>query len=142
MTIRRGDQFLIEVLSGTSPDVWTAVEDLFAADDQSTRQTTKRSVFNRATPHTTRPPREKTLSIQGIFNPEDPGQSVIRAAMIATPEETVFLRITHDGTNGYSQEFQVNDRGNSADPDDNQSISWTAEPVGDATAVGAGPINP
>lgn len=133
MTIRRGDELDIHI--ETAPDVFTPVNDLFAVNAQGTRSTTSRSVFMNDTPYKTRGPRERTVTIQGIYNPEDAGQAALFAALAADPETNVTLRLLYDGESGYSQEFQIDDDGIDSDPDAFSEISFGLSAVGAKTPV-------
>jgi len=138
MPVKQGSEYEIKIATGESPNDVVAIADLFASDEQSTRQTQRRSVFGSEIAHTTRPPRETTLSIQGLYNPEDEGQAALFAAL-ASEDETVTLHVYYDAENGYVQQFQVNDHGHSAEPNEFQEISFSLTPTGEKTPFSESP---
>jgi hypothetical protein len=94
----------------------------------------------RARPYLTRGQRETTATISGLLNTTDAGQNALRTAM--NTDVPVALRILPDGTNGFIQEFYVNNAGNDATPDpaDMQDASFELSEAGDPYVIGSGPV--
>ena len=123
MAVYRGDQFMLEVNTGTdiSP-VWVVVESLNSFSKSSQRNTQTYPVFQRALPYSIVGPREQTYSVGGYFDPEDAGQAALFAA--ESSNEAVQIRVTHDGTNGFTQLVKVGSITYDADPEGLQEVSF------------------
>lgn len=136
MASLRGDTYAIYINTGTlvSP-TWTLLGKVAGSDEQSTRQTQSRAYFGSATPDTTRPPRETTLTLNGTRDLDDAGQIALYGALSTSPESEVHLRVMNDDNRGYEREFQVNDESLTTAPEDFQDFSVTLSPTGDKTPV-------
>lgn len=128
----RGKTFEVLIdISGTP----TLIGKGFQYDRSSTRQTTERAVFGDTETLKTTGPRSTTLSFSYVKDLEDAGQNAFRAARDADPEDNVTLVIMYDEDNGYSQEFQIGDEGETSTPEGFTEENFSLSPVGAKTPV-------
>lgn len=129
----RGSSMTVEI--ETSPDTYTEIANGTSYDRQSTRSVSEVPVFGDTETIKTKGPRSTTVSLEFIRKIGDAGQDAFLAALNADPEENVTLRIMYDETNGYIQEFQINDNGENSDPAEFQRVTFTLSPEGVKTEV-------
>jgi hypothetical protein len=139
MSVQNGDGMMVEVQTAAGPPaVYALVQDVNAYDSDTGSDVTEVPVFQRSTPHAFDGPASNTITVAGLFNDDDAGQQALRAAQGA--RTTVVLRITFDGTNGYTREFRISRRTHGARPREGQSFSMELTAVADAVVEGTGPI--
>lgn len=129
----KGASLTVEVADSDSPGEFVPVANGTTYDRQRTRQTTQIPVFGDPEAITLSSTRSTSLQLEFVRKKGDEGQAVVLAA--AEAEESVMFRIMYDEDEGYTQEFQINDDGESADPAEAQRITFSLSPVGDRTAV-------
>lgn len=95
-------------------------------------------VFELATPPAIAGQRGQTFSISGLFDPASAGQNRLREQELA--DEVANLQILFDGTNGFSQDVEVNSMSHSASPEGFQETGWECTADADAVIVGTGPL--
>lgn len=140
MPANTGDQVVIEVQDPAVPATWVPVNDMNRLSRRTGRTESQQRVFMKTRPYKSRSSRTTTHTVSGLFNDDDAGQQILRDAMEA--DTPVTLRFLHDGTNGFSQQFFVNNMTYDANPDpsafqeDGFELSDNADPV----VVAAGPI--
>jgi hypothetical protein len=137
MAVIQGDQFMLEVETAV-PATYVVVNDMNAFSKSSQRNSQTFPVFQRATPHSVAGPREQTYTFSGYLNPTDAGQ--LRLFAMEAANTTVKIRVTHDGTNGFTQLVRITTYTYDADPENLQEVSF--ECTADDTAViqGTGPL--
>jgi hypothetical protein len=140
MGVQTGDKIVIEVETTDGGGVYVPVNDMNRFSRRNTRGATRTRVFMRARPYLTRGQRETTATISGLLNTTDTGQGLLRTAM--NTDVPIRLRILPDGTNGFIQQFYVNNTGNDATPDpaDMQDASFELSDAADPVVVGTGPV--
>jgi hypothetical protein len=131
-----GDQFMFEVDDGGAG--YYVVNDMNAFSKNSDRSVTKVAVFQRALPHIVASARDQGYTLSGFLNGTDNGQNRLRAAELA--DEQVTIRVTHDGTNGFTQPVKVISYTYDADPEGLQEHGFSLEADGDAVIAGSGPL--
>lgn len=137
MAFKTGSEFMIEVQLGDAS--WVLVNDMNSFSKQGQRNTNTFPVFQRATPYTVAAgAKEQTYTISGLFNPGDAGQARLLAQEAANA--AVSIRITWDGTNGFTQSVKCTSYTHDATPEDPQEISFEFSAEADAVIVGTGPI--
>lgn len=105
---------------------------------KSGRTSNKKSIFMRATQVKSSGPLDETINMAGLFDPADPGQ--LRVLSLKSSNTQFNVKITFDGTNGYSQLVQCGNGDTDFKPDDYGNISFVFEGEDNAVIVGTGPI--
>ena len=138
MAVVISEDFELYVRTATGPDVWTPVEDMTRFSKRNNRSTTTQAVFRRPDAYTFRGKRESTYTLNGLVNPDDPGQSYLRAAEVSG--DSVFIRAVPEAGSGqgFEQEVQVGTTGWDADAGSNggQEFNMELTAIGVATAFG------
>lgn len=130
-----GDKFMLEVKDGAA---YLVVHDMNSFGKSSDRSVTKVPVFQRALPHIVASARDQSYTVSGFLNGTDPGQVKLRAHEAADTQGEI--RVTFDGTNGFTQPVKVTSFTFDADPEGLQEHGFTLEADGDAVIAGTGPI--
>ena len=140
MPIAPGSSLVIEVQDPVVPATWVPVNDMTRFSRRTSRSTGRTRVFMKPRPYLTRGQREMTATLTGLLNDDDAGQIILRDAMGA--DDPVTLRFLPDGTNGFSQQFYVNQTSGDANPDPQslQEGGFELADAADPVAVGTGPI--
>jgi hypothetical protein len=140
-----GTAVTIEVAPNTPalsnpPTAGTYVDcnDLTTLSKNSTRNKQTQSVFMRATAYATYGQREVTYSVNGLLSVGDSGQDILRAAEASN--DVVFVKITWDGTNGFSVPCRVGSHTGNSTPENRVEITYELSAEADATMEGTGPI--
>jgi len=129
-----GDQFKFEVDSGG----FVIVNDMNSFSKNSDRSVTKVPVFQRVLPHVVASARDQGYTLSGFLNGSDAGQNALRAAEAADAQ--VDIKVTFDGSNGFTQPVKVISYTMDADPEGLQEHGFTLEADGAAIVVGTGPL--
>jgi hypothetical protein len=95
-------------------------------------------VFGLDTPPAIAGSRGQTYSVSGLFDPTDAGQVILRTADIDS--EVASIQVLFDGTNGFTQDVEVNSMSHSATPDGFQETGFEFTADADAVIVGTGPV--
>lgn len=83
----------------------------------------------------------KTLTIAGLLDITDPGQVILRSAMMSGA--VITFRKKYNGTDGYKRTVTVSgERRGAPQPEGYQTTSFDLAITGAAVAVGAGPVMP
>lgn len=134
-----GSNFRVKVNTGTvGTPVWTVVQDLTDYTLNNDRQSSSVSVFDKATRLTTYEAREGTMTLDGLFNDNDPGQQALRSA--SASNAVIGVQILWDGTNGFSQDVRVGGGSQNARPGEYLTTSFSLGGAADPVIVGTGPL--
>jgi hypothetical protein len=137
MAVFRGDQFMLEVnTSTTATPTWVVVADMNSFSKSSQRNNQTFPVFQRSLPHSITGPREQTYSVSGYFNPADPGQQKLFSS--EQSNSIVQIRVTHNGTDGFTQNVRVGTYTYDADPEGLQEVSFEFAADDASVVVGDG----
>lgn len=138
MAFVQGTSVTLEVEGATPGTTWIQVDGIDNYSRKSGRASTKKSVFMRATQVKSTGALDETITMAGLFDPTDPGQLKIQAKKATN---TPFLvRITFDGTNGFTQLVRCGNGDSDFKPDDFGTVSFTLEAEDSAVIAGSGPI--
>ncbi|MGI8765705.1 MAG: hypothetical protein ACR2KM_04205 [Gemmatimonadaceae bacterium] len=105
---------------------------------KSGRSSTKKALFMRATQVKSTGPLDETINMAGLFDPTDAGQ--LRVLALKASNTAFNIKVTFDGTNGYSQSVLCGSGDSDFKPDDFGNISFAFEANDNAVMVGTGPI--
>lgn len=84
-------------------------------------------------------PDQRSINVQGAYDPDDAGQEALRAA--ARAKTPVTISSLYDGTNGFSVSVLVSSGEHGANADGSpQTQTFTLAPQGDYAEVGTGPL--
>jgi hypothetical protein len=129
MAVVEGKGFRLWV-SATEAGTFVLVKDMNAYENTSDAPTEDTAVFDRAVAYSGPGVPVESFTIDGLLNPTDPGQEILRAAR--KDRTSVWARILPDGTNGYVQEFRVGARRHGAGAGAGfQTHGFTLSAVGD-----------
>ena len=139
MAVSAGEDFVLEVSTDAGVN-WDLVGgmDSWGASHPKDRQ--EYPVFGPTNPITRTGRRGHDYQTSGYYDPVDPGQVALRGA--ARTDDTVRIRVTHDGVNGWTQDVKVGTTGHDAeaDPSSLQETSFEFYGVADPVIVGTGPL--
>lgn len=133
-----GTDITLEVEDSATPGTFIPINGMTTYDRKSGRTSNKQAVFMRATQVKSTGPLDETITMTGLFDPADPGQLAVLAKKAANDQ--LNIKVTFDGTNGYSQITSCSQGDTSFKPDDKGNINFTFEAEDDAVIVGTGPI--
>lgn len=132
-----GTDITLEV-EDTTPGTFIQINGMDTYTRRSGRTSNKKSVFMRATQVKSTGPLDETITMAGLFDPADAGQLRVLAQKAANTQFTI--KITFDGTNGYTQLVSCSQGDTDFKPDDFGNITFTFEAEDDAVIEGTGPI--
>jgi hypothetical protein len=136
MPVYVGEDLVIQVESEIA-GVFLTVADMNRYASTNARTTTTVPVF--AGPaHELTGERNKTFTLEGLWNDDDPGQVRLRAK--ADADEPVKIRVLPDGVNGFECTILQGTDGGEASADESTFQSYTvdAEMQDDETPIGTG----
>lgn len=130
-----GSALRVEVETAT-PATFIDVADMDTLESAGARAESEHRVFQRTTPHVLEELPIDTVTLSGLFTPTDAGQ--IRLFAAYNGNTLIKLRVTQDGTAGWTQNFYVREQRRGARPDGWQTIAWTLRADGPKTVVTTG----
>lgn len=130
-----GAQFRVEVETAT-PATFVDVADMDTFESSGSRSESTHRVFQRTTDYVLEELPTDTVTLSGLFSPADAGQLRLIAAY--NGNTIIKLRVTQDGTAGWTQDFYVREQRRPVRPDGWQGISWTLRASGVKTVVSSG----
>lgn len=125
-------------VEGSTAGTFIPIEGMDTYSRKSGRNSTKKSIFMRATQVKSTGPLDETINMSGLFDPLDPGQLAVLAKKAANTQFNI--QITFNGTDGYTQLVQCANGDTDFKPDDYGNISFVFEAEDDAVIAGLGPI--
>lgn len=136
MAILMGELLALDVETAT-PGVYIPVADLTHYRAQTTQERQAYAVFQGA-PKSTYGAHVKTLTLDGVLNPTDAGQSRLRA--VHALRTLVNVRVLPDGVNGFIASVRIPGLSHDATAEESsvQSVTVDCETVGEPTIVGTG----
>jgi hypothetical protein len=136
MAVYEGADLLIEVESAT-PGVFVLLSDMTRYSSSNTRTTNRVPVFG-GPAHEVSGERNKTFTLEGLWNDDDAGQLRVRAA--SENQTELKMRVLPDGVNGFECTVLVGTTGGEATADEAtlQTFTVDAEMQGDETPIGTG----
>lgn len=139
MAAASGEDFVLEV-STDGGTTWNPVGGMNSWGASHPRDRQEYPVFGSTQPVTRSGRRGHDYQASGYYDPVDPGQVALRGA--ARTDDTVRIRSTHDGTNGFTQDVKVGTTGHDADADPAslQETSFEFYGVADPVVEGTGPL--
>lgn len=121
-----------------SPLSYVPVDGVSQWDDQTARERTAWPMLMRDTDYQTVGSREITYSMQGFKILADAGQIIIRTA--EENDDSVSIKVLHDGTNGYTQDVIIGTKTGSVVAGSGlQTMTLEIAAIAQAVIIGSGP---
>lgn len=136
-TVQPGQGLTLSI-SATQGGIYSPLSDINNFRYNATRNSTTVTVFGRTVGYTNFSPEAVTATASGFLSVGDTGQDLARTT--AQTNATAFIKVLHDGVNGFTQEVRVGTRTREATTDGLQATTFEFGAVGVPVVVGTGPL--
>jgi hypothetical protein len=126
------------ILVGSSASPTTELEGMTSYTDSRTRQKTEIAVFQNPTKISNFGPRAVSLSFEGLYSQDDPGQAFLKAA--EANATAVYVKLLPNGTDGEEGYYLVGTRTIPADAENRPKVTFELALEGSIaiTVIGGG----